>query len=158
MQQKSLFSARMASNTPIMVRAMFAQEGFHHAKTITNTASMKRQKQNDMVPPFVEYILQEYGTDFSCNVKQKKAYVAPKSPTAVMFTRRCLGRLEIRNYISITLSHCWHGFIYDVATEEDNVPKGKSDARSCDSVYVLLSEVFMTNSLRLTIHNRLISS
>jgi hypothetical protein len=38
---------------PIMVRAMLAHVGFHQAKTITSIASMKRQKQNAILPPLL---------------------------------------------------------------------------------------------------------
>jgi hypothetical protein len=46
MQQKFLFNARSMSKMPIMVKAMFAQETFNQANTITRAASMNLQKQN----------------------------------------------------------------------------------------------------------------
>ena len=53
MQQKSLFNPKMINTIPITVRAMFVQEGFHQAKTITRAGRTIRQKQNDMIPPFL---------------------------------------------------------------------------------------------------------
>ena len=53
-QQKFLFNPKTTSKAPITVRAMFAQEGCHQAKTMTSTARITRQKQNDILYSFCQ--------------------------------------------------------------------------------------------------------
>jgi hypothetical protein len=44
-QQKSLFNARITSKIPIMVNAIFDQETFNQANTITRTARINLHRQ-----------------------------------------------------------------------------------------------------------------
>jgi hypothetical protein len=52
-QQQSLHKARSISSAPMMVKAIFPQETFHQAKTITRAARINLQKQKLILPPYL---------------------------------------------------------------------------------------------------------
>ena len=52
MQQKSLFSAKIARSAPIIVRAIYPHGTCHQAKTMTRIARRNLQKQNAMLSSF----------------------------------------------------------------------------------------------------------